>query len=151
MRQNIFDIESLPAWYKGRVILIGDAAHAVSPNAGQGASMALEDALMLAKLLRDHKTDHTLAYPEFVALRKDRCEAIVASGRRQASSKTHVHWLVSKVRNWFISMIFKYGPVVTQMREVMSYRIQLEEPTQTSDASAAEATTSSAPSSSSHS
>ncbi|MGW2419690.1 FAD-dependent oxidoreductase [Streptomyces sp. NPDC001709] len=40
-------------WQKGRVLLIGDAAHAASPATGQGASMALEDAVVLAKALRD--------------------------------------------------------------------------------------------------
>ena len=40
-----------PAWTAGRVVLIGDAAHASSPNMAQGAAMALEDALVLADLL----------------------------------------------------------------------------------------------------
>ncbi|WP_030739417.1 NAD(P)/FAD-dependent oxidoreductase [Streptomyces sp. NRRL S-31] len=40
-------------WYTGRVLLVGDAAHAASPATGQGASMALEDAVVLAKALRD--------------------------------------------------------------------------------------------------
>ena len=40
-----------PAWTARRVVLIGDAAHASSPNMAQGAAMALEDALVLADLL----------------------------------------------------------------------------------------------------
>ncbi|MGV9407426.1 FAD-dependent oxidoreductase [Streptomyces sp. NPDC003667] len=40
-------------WRAGRVLLVGDAAHAASPATGQGASMALEDAVVLAKALRD--------------------------------------------------------------------------------------------------
>ncbi|MGW4566812.1 FAD-dependent oxidoreductase [Streptomyces sp. NPDC004561] len=40
-------------WHTGRIVLIGDAAHAASPATGQGASMALEDAVVLAKALRD--------------------------------------------------------------------------------------------------
>ncbi|MFF8726897.1 FAD-dependent oxidoreductase [Streptomyces sp. NPDC015171] len=40
-------------WHTGRALLIGDAAHAASPATGQGASMALEDAVVLAKALRD--------------------------------------------------------------------------------------------------
>jgi 2-polyprenyl-6-methoxyphenol hydroxylase-like FAD-dependent oxidoreductase len=38
-------------WGQGPVVLIGDAAHATSPNMAQGASMALEDALVLARML----------------------------------------------------------------------------------------------------
>jgi 2-polyprenyl-6-methoxyphenol hydroxylase-like FAD-dependent oxidoreductase len=41
----------LPAWHEDRVVLIGDAAHAMSPSGGQGASLALEDAMHLVKLL----------------------------------------------------------------------------------------------------
>src|SRR2546425_5766081 len=41
------------SWHKGPVVLLGDAVHAISPSSGQGASMALEDAVVLAKCLRD--------------------------------------------------------------------------------------------------
>jgi len=40
------------SWYRGRIVLIGDAAHASSPMMGQGGSMAMEDALVLAELLQ---------------------------------------------------------------------------------------------------
>lgn len=46
---------SIKTWYKNNVCLIGDAAHAISPHAGHGASMAMEDAIVLAKCLRDIK------------------------------------------------------------------------------------------------
>ena len=49
----IYNLISVPSWYSGPVVLIGDAIHATSPNAGQGASLALEDAMVLAKCLRD--------------------------------------------------------------------------------------------------
>jgi 2-polyprenyl-6-methoxyphenol hydroxylase-like FAD-dependent oxidoreductase len=47
------DLEDLarPAWGRGRVWLVGDAAHAMLPNLGQGAAMALEDALAVAHVL----------------------------------------------------------------------------------------------------
>jgi 2-polyprenyl-6-methoxyphenol hydroxylase-like FAD-dependent oxidoreductase len=47
---------ALDDWSQGRVVLIGDAAHATSPNMAQGASMALEDALVLAPLLAGHES-----------------------------------------------------------------------------------------------
>jgi 2-polyprenyl-6-methoxyphenol hydroxylase-like FAD-dependent oxidoreductase len=49
----IYDIATQPIWHHSPVVLTGDALHAVSPNAGQGASLALEDAMVLAKCLRD--------------------------------------------------------------------------------------------------
>ena len=51
-----------PAWTAGRVVLVGDAAHASSPNMAQGAAMALEDALVLAETLTaDRAADQALA------------------------------------------------------------------------------------------
>ena len=44
----VFDMQHLPRWHDDCVVLLGDAAHAVSPHAGQGASMAIEDAVVLA-------------------------------------------------------------------------------------------------------
>ena len=41
MRTAIYDVPSLPAWHSGRVMLLGDAAHAMSPAGGQGASLAI--------------------------------------------------------------------------------------------------------------
>jgi hypothetical protein len=39
IRTNIYETPPLPAWHRDRVVLIGDAAHAMSPSGGQGASM----------------------------------------------------------------------------------------------------------------
>lgn len=49
---NQYDMPSVPTWHRDAMIIIGDAAHAVSPSSGQGASMACEDAIMRAKCLR---------------------------------------------------------------------------------------------------
>ncbi|MGB3327617.1 MAG: FAD-dependent monooxygenase, partial [Thermomicrobiales bacterium] len=50
----IYDLAHVPSWHRGRVVGAGDAMHATSPSAGQGASLALEDAISLARCLRDH-------------------------------------------------------------------------------------------------
>jgi 2-polyprenyl-6-methoxyphenol hydroxylase-like FAD-dependent oxidoreductase len=104
LRVNIHDIQSLPTWHRGRVLLVGDAAHAVSPNSGQGASMALEDAMYLAKLLRDARGDFQPALAQFERDRKPRVERIVAEGRRRAGSKKIVGPLRSKLRELMLSV-----------------------------------------------
>jgi len=112
---NVFDIRSLPRWHDGRVLLIGDAAHAVSPNSGQGASLALEDAMYLAKLLRDSsrpadafaRLEHEGAFARFEHHRRSRVERIVAAGRRAASDKEIVSPLKSKIRNVMIGMMLR--------------------------------------------
>jgi salicylate hydroxylase len=48
---GIFDRDPLPAWTAGRVALLGDAAHPMTPFLGQGAVMAIEDAMVLARAI----------------------------------------------------------------------------------------------------
>jgi 2-polyprenyl-6-methoxyphenol hydroxylase-like FAD-dependent oxidoreductase len=68
------------------MIVIGDAAHATSPAAGQGAAMALEDAVVLAQCLRDVEgIDHACAV--FEGLRRARVERVVKAGARSTNSK----------------------------------------------------------------
>ncbi|MFM1654986.1 FAD-dependent monooxygenase [Brevibacillus sp. B_LB10_24] len=65
---------------KNSVVLVGDAVHATSPNAGQGASLALEDAMMLVKCMRD-LPNMEQAFSMFQKLRRDRVERIVKYSR----------------------------------------------------------------------
>ena len=58
LRTDIYKVNTLPQWYKGRVVILGDAAHATSPNIAQGAGISIEDAMELAKsitLVNDHQ------------------------------------------------------------------------------------------------
>jgi len=81
------DLAATPVWHRGPVVLIGDAAHATSPNAGQGASLAMEDALVLAKCLRD-LPEVERAFATYERLRRQRAEKIVAYSHRIGRSKT---------------------------------------------------------------
>ena len=51
LRNDIYDLPPLEAWTVGRVTLLGDAAHAMTPNLGQGACQAIEDGVVLAGCL----------------------------------------------------------------------------------------------------
>jgi 2-polyprenyl-6-methoxyphenol hydroxylase-like FAD-dependent oxidoreductase len=55
----------MPAWSKGRVVLIGDAAAAVSLLAGEGTGLAITEAYTLAAALRDAGGDHRLAFRRY--------------------------------------------------------------------------------------
>ncbi|MEU1269348.1 NAD(P)/FAD-dependent oxidoreductase [Streptomyces sp. NPDC005799] len=70
---NATEIPTGTAWRSGRILLVGDAAHAASPATGQGASMALEDAVILAKCLRD-TPDPDSALSLYEELRRPRVE-----------------------------------------------------------------------------
>jgi 2-polyprenyl-6-methoxyphenol hydroxylase-like FAD-dependent oxidoreductase len=77
MVTNATELPTGTPWRRGRTLLIGDAAHAASPATGQGASMALEDAVVLAKCLRDAPdTESALAHYE--TLRRPRVEHNIA-------------------------------------------------------------------------
>jgi 2-polyprenyl-6-methoxyphenol hydroxylase-like FAD-dependent oxidoreductase len=119
---NIYDIPSLPAWRRGRVLLIGDAAHAVSPNAGQGASLALEDAMYLAKLLRDSPGACEPVFAQFERDRRPRAERIVAEGRRRGGDKRIVSPLRAKIREMILAVVLNLFGVRGQ-DWMYSYRI----------------------------
>jgi 2-polyprenyl-6-methoxyphenol hydroxylase-like FAD-dependent oxidoreductase len=82
-----YDLPPVPTWHDGRTVIIGDAAHAVSPSAGQGAAMAIEDAVVLAQCLRDHG-DAPAALARYEQLRRARVERVREQGRRNGSGKT---------------------------------------------------------------
>lgn len=83
---NTYDFPTVPTWQKGRMIIIGDAAHAASPASGQGAAMAFEDAVVLAKCLRD-QPDIAAAFVAYERLRRERVERVVAQGKRNGNQK----------------------------------------------------------------
>jgi 2-heptyl-3-hydroxy-4(1H)-quinolone synthase len=81
------DIEEVrhAVWVHGRVALLGDAAHALTPNMGQGAGMAMEDAAVLAEELSRAARGETAveeALTSYVARRRHRVEAIVRLSRQ---------------------------------------------------------------------
>ena len=75
---NTYDLPRVPTWHMGPMVVVGDAAHAPSPTSGQGASMAAEDGVVLAKCLRD-LPDIPQALVAYERLRRARVERIVAA------------------------------------------------------------------------
>lgn len=68
------------------MLVIGDPAHAASPASGQGASMAIEDAVQLGRCVRDHP-DPLDAFTAYERLRRACVERVVAHGARTSSDK----------------------------------------------------------------
>eukprot|EP00928_Gymnodinium_smaydae_P031984 TRINITY_DN23294_c0_g2_i1.p1 TRINITY_DN23294_c0_g2~~TRINITY_DN23294_c0_g2_i1.p1 ORF type:complete len:425 (+),score=52.04 TRINITY_DN23294_c0_g2_i1:107-1381(+) len=89
MRWGIYEHEPKPTWISpgGKLVLLGDAAHAMAPYAGQGAQCAMLDALCLAKeLMQDKSVSDALRAYE--ASRKPTCEGIVAMAKLRGLSIT---------------------------------------------------------------
>jgi 2-polyprenyl-6-methoxyphenol hydroxylase-like FAD-dependent oxidoreductase len=71
-------------WNRGRVVLIGDAAHSCPPTIAQGAAQALEDAAVLAELLLAHDDLDQDLWDEFHARRVDRARTVVEASNQLA-------------------------------------------------------------------
>ena len=67
------------SWHRGRIVLLGDAAHAMEPNLGQGGSAALEDAVTLAVCLAGGSTEKSLT--AYTAARRPRTAKLLATSR----------------------------------------------------------------------
>jgi len=108
VKTMIYDMPGMPQWYKGRVLLIGDAAHAVSPTSGVGASLALEDAMMLGKLLSEYSADdYQKVFVEFQSLRKPRTEKVRYEANKRNSEKKVLTPFQAKIRDWMMLVFLR--------------------------------------------
>jgi 2-polyprenyl-6-methoxyphenol hydroxylase-like FAD-dependent oxidoreductase len=123
-RWAIYDLPTLPAWHRGPVCLIGDAAHATSPHAGQGASLALEDAIVLARCLRDIP-DLERAFTAFESQRRARVEKLVREARRQGRRKAAANPLSRRVRDLVLPFFLELA--MRNLRDVYRYRVDWRE------------------------
>ena len=77
----VYDAEPLEVWSRGRVALLGDACHSMTPYMGQGAAMAIEDGAMLTRCLDASKGDVGYALQLYEANRKNRTIAMQRTSR----------------------------------------------------------------------
>lgn len=75
-RWALFHRPPLGRWSKGRITLIGDAAHALVPHHGQGANQSIEDAMVLAEQLARHPDDWGAGRAEYERLRRGRTRKV---------------------------------------------------------------------------
>jgi 2-polyprenyl-6-methoxyphenol hydroxylase-like FAD-dependent oxidoreductase len=79
-------LPNVPRWHHGRMVLVGDSAHAPSSSSGQGVSLALESSLELARCLRD-LPDVSTAFHSYERLRRPRVEKIAANAAKTNNRK----------------------------------------------------------------
>ncbi|WP_183573044.1 FAD-dependent oxidoreductase [Mucilaginibacter sp. X5P1] len=109
-----YQIAPLDGWHKGRVILIGDAGHALSTTSGQGASMAFEDAMFLAKLFKDNGiANYQQIFKLFEAERMPRLKKFFEAAKRGNSDKkvtgTFGLFIKEKMMAFFIGLFGEKG------------------------------------------
>jgi salicylate hydroxylase len=78
------DREPLPVWTRGRVTMLGDAAHPMTPYLGQGACMAIEDGMILGRALAASQ-DLAEAFSRYEAARRDRANGVQLAARYQGT------------------------------------------------------------------
>jgi len=105
IHRDIFDIVPMQRFYLNRTVFIGDAAHAFTPNLGQGACQAIEDAILLAESLSNQR-QYQDAFAEFDANRRKRVEWISNQSWALGKMAQFEQPLMALFRNTFM----KYTP-----------------------------------------
>jgi len=91
IKYGLYDRPELKSWHRGRVVLLGDAAHPTSPHLGQGANQAFEDTYHLVRLLVKHNPQASppstellsTIFTEYEAIRIPRTAELVKGARKQ--------------------------------------------------------------------
>jgi 3-hydroxybenzoate 6-monooxygenase len=98
-RRSVADRNPTRHWHKGRIVLIGDAAHAPLQSLAQGACMAIEDGLCLGELINAANDDFTAAFRRFEALRLTRTARVQLESRAIWDWLLHAEGIARDVRN----------------------------------------------------
>ncbi|PIL33910.1 hypothetical protein GSI_03616 [Ganoderma sinense ZZ0214-1] len=114
IKYGLYDRPELPTWHKGRVVLIGDAAHPTSPHLGQGANQAMEDCYHLTRLLLAHNPSGAppstalleTIFTEFEGPRIARTSELVKGARQQGELRVVDGAEACKKRNEVIAEMY---------------------------------------------
>jgi 2-polyprenyl-6-methoxyphenol hydroxylase-like FAD-dependent oxidoreductase len=115
----LYDLKRLANWHKDSVCLLGDAAHATTPNMGQGACQGIEDAYYISRLLSHSKQPPESIFEEFQQKRRRKVDYIVNNSWRLGKMAHNAIGL------YFLKLIIKIIPenvIRSQMEKL--YKIE---------------------------
>lgn len=101
-----FKLPAGRAWHKGRCLLLGDAAHAIPPHAGQGTSMVLEDVCLVSQLLKDPSRSFSEVCEEFEKFRKPRLAQVAEQTEKNAAIRKDTGPIGLKLKQFMIWAYF---------------------------------------------
>lgn len=105
VRTPLMDLPALDTWSRENATLLGDAAHAMTPNLAQGSAQAMEDAIVLAQSVAESGTTPR-AFSAYETRRKDRADSVVRQSWMQGRLTQIQHPILKRARN----AAFKYTP-----------------------------------------
>lgn len=117
----IHELKTLSHWFQGGCVLVGDAAHAMTPNLGQGGAQAIEDSWVLAESLA-REPDLNKAFSRYQALRYDRVKSMALLSRQTgkiSSSKASAF----AVKNVPHALLRFMSPLTGKLSEIQSRRL----------------------------
>ncbi|MGV3129693.1 FAD-dependent monooxygenase [Staphylococcus simulans] len=103
IRHDIYDLTPMQSFVYGRTLLLGDAAHATTPNMGQGAGQAMEDAIVLTNCLS--KYDFREALSRYDALRVKHTGKVIKRSRSIGKKAQYQNGLMIGLRNFVLKRI----------------------------------------------
>ncbi|MBV8325220.1 FAD-dependent monooxygenase [Chryseobacterium sp.] len=119
---NIADLKPIDCWQQEQVCLVGDAAHATTPNLGQGACQAIEDAYVLGKLLAKEQDIQT-AFQQYEAIRMPKALQVVSSSRI-VGRLAHVD---NRLGVWLRNNLMKNIPASANRKQLESiFKLQMD-------------------------
>lgn len=89
LENQIADFQPIPHWSKGRVCLLGDAAHATTPNLGQGACQAIESAWVFSVAMERNRPDFHKAFEQYEQARRPKARKVI-----------NTSWQLGKMAHW---------------------------------------------------
>ena len=101
---DIMDLKPLKQYAFGKIVLIGDAAHATTPNLGQGACMAIEDAVILAREMNKNH-NYTEAFKNYEKRRLKRTHYIIKTSRLMGRIAQIENIPVGNLRNTILRVL----------------------------------------------
>lgn len=122
LRNDILDRPPMRLWARGRVTILGDAAHATTPNIGQGACMAIEDAVVLARCLTAAGADPAAALAAYARQRYGRTARITRFSRWLGKVGQMENAALCAVRDAVFAAM-PVGLILRDHRRTVGYRI----------------------------
>ena len=126
IRSDIFDLKPIPQWHNGRVVLLGDAAHATTPNLGQGGCQAVEDAFVLSRCL-NKQGNISDAFAQYQHLRYRKALSVVNTSWMMGMLTNAGHPLLRAIRNAACRMI-PQSVNIRQLDKILNMDYALKSP-----------------------